>query len=90
MDCYYRLKACVRESSRSQDARGTTVEDKTICNYILKQDLRDECAICLETMKQGESVSLIYCSHIFHTACIYEWFQKKPVCPFCEKRVSFA
>ena len=88
MDCYYRLKACLKDSMKMETH--DTIEDKTICNYILNNDLMDECAICLDKMKAGESVSLIYCSHIFHSACIYEWFQKKPVCPFCERRVSLA
>ncbi len=52
-----------------------------------------ECPICFEEMKPGatgglrptilHTVTTSNISHIFHHACIYEWFKENPSCPLC-------
>ena len=43
-----------------------------------------DCAICLDSMKNGDKLILIACSHIFHSDCLRLWMEKKRVCPYCE------
>tara|TARA_B100001093_G_C26414987_1_gene837260 strand:- start:70 stop:333 length:264 start_codon:yes stop_codon:yes gene_type:complete len=42
-----------------------------------------ECIICLEGFNEGDTVSLIRCGHMYHTQCLYTWFNKKKSCPLC-------
>ena len=44
-----------------------------------------ECIICLEQLKSEDTISLIKCGHMYHTACLYTWFLKKQVCPLCDE-----
>jgi hypothetical protein len=57
-------------------------------DYILQTELDIECAICLETLKAGNWISLLPCGHIFHTQCVFAWFYQKRVCPYCETPVE--
>ena len=43
-----------------------------------------ECVICLEEMKTGENLTVIQCSHIYHSKCIQTWAKKKRICPLCD------
>lgn len=43
-----------------------------------------ECVICLEEMKTGESLTILQCSHIYHSKCIQNWAKKKRICPLCD------
>lgn len=49
-----------------------------------KKEDYDECVICLEEMKIGETLSIINCFHIYHTNCIQMWSQKSRTCPLCD------
>ncbi|KAI4324006.1 hypothetical protein L6164_023573 [Bauhinia variegata] len=46
---------------------------------------KDECAICLEDFKNGESVQAFpKCNHVFHPTCINTWLLVgKFTCPYC-------
>jgi hypothetical protein len=42
------------------------------------------CAICLETIKDDESVRQLPCGHVFHAASIVKWFRRgHQWCPLC-------
>ena len=44
----------------------------------------ENCAICQDTMEQGEDVRTIRpCGHTFHRGCIDEWFNSSVRCPNC-------
>ncbi|KAI3466249.1 hypothetical protein Pfo_022912 [Paulownia fortunei] len=46
------------------------------------------CAICLQDLKDGESVRLLpSCRHFFHLHCIDEWLTRQGSCPICRKNV---
>ena len=59
---------------------------RTVYTFINKQT-RDfvECVICLEEMKNGDKLSIIPCSHMYHSSCLEKWAKKKKVCPLCDK-----
>lgn len=43
----------------------------------------DDCAICLEQMKVGDTVIETQCKHVFHKDCILLWFNRSHLCPLC-------
>jgi hypothetical protein len=47
-----------------------------------------ECVICGTAMTRKECYTLPNCGHMFHKACIKEWHENNPTCPFC--RASFS
>lgn len=52
----------------------------------LKQNLLDECSICLAEMKEKDKVIILECNHIYHKDCIMIWFQKNNInCPLCRE-----
>ena len=46
-------------------------------------EMSKECAVCLEKIKEGDTVSTIDCAHTFHYACITQWGKYKQECPLC-------
>jgi len=46
-----------------------------------------ECSICLETYCSGQEVSILSCSHEYHSSCIKEWMMKSRSCPMCRKDI---
>ncbi|KXJ08578.1 E3 ubiquitin-protein ligase ZNRF2 [Exaiptasia diaphana] len=41
----------------------------------------EECAICLDDMRKGETIARLPCLCIYHKCCIDLWFQKSRTCP---------
>ncbi|KAL5222008.1 hypothetical protein ABZP36_026721 [Zizania latifolia] len=47
-----------------------------------------ECAVCLGTVEEGETVrALPCCPHAFHARCIDAWLRLRPTCPLCRANV---
>lgn len=42
------------------------------------------CAVCIESYKSGEVVTVLTCDHIFHKACIEPWLLDRRTCPMCK------
>ncbi|KAI4830707.1 hypothetical protein KUCAC02_002323 [Chaenocephalus aceratus] len=42
------------------------------------------CAVCLESYKAGEVVTVLTCDHIFHKPCIEPWLLERRTCPMCK------
>ncbi|XVE85913.1 hypothetical protein DITRI_Ditri17bG0129800 [Diplodiscus trichospermus] len=43
----------------------------------------EDCVICLEELKVGESASRMPCFHTFHSICIDKWLKESHYCPIC-------
>jgi len=41
-----------------------------------------DCTICSDPLAAGLTVTR--CGHVFHTHCIFQWFEHKPLCPLCK------
>ncbi|CAA0833652.1 E3 ubiquitin-protein ligase ATL6 [Striga hermonthica] len=53
-----------------------------------RSPLETSCAICLQDVKDGESVRLLpNCGHLFHPHCIDKWLTRQGNCPMCRKNV---
>uniref|UniRef100_A0A0E0JFI3 RING-type domain-containing protein n=1 Tax=Oryza punctata TaxID=4537 RepID=A0A0E0JFI3_ORYPU len=47
-----------------------------------------ECAVCLGTVEEGETVrALPCCPHAFHARCVDAWLRLRPTCPLCRAGV---
>lgn len=42
------------------------------------------CAVCIESYKVGDVVTVLTCDHIFHKACIEPWLLERRTCPMCK------
>ncbi|TVT99605.1 hypothetical protein EJB05_55035, partial [Eragrostis curvula] len=45
--------------------------------------LQDDCPVCLDEFKEGDTLRVMPCSHCFHIRCIYKWLRASGVCPCC-------
>ena len=82
------LKNIFKNTRNSKvDEKGNTMKiNQTIIDFKnKKKDNFHECVICLEEMKNDEKVSLLVCSHMFHTDCIHLWAERKRLCPLCDQ-----
>lgn len=48
-----------------------------------------ECAICLTELEKGDKCRILPepCGHLFHLACIDQWFQQSQSCPLCKRSI---
>lgn len=44
---------------------------------------QEECAICLEHYKEGETLMHLPCAHRYHSRCLVPWLEKNQHCPCC-------
>lgn len=42
------------------------------------------CAVCIESYKIGEVVTVLTCDHFFHKTCIEPWLLERRTCPMCK------
>ena len=71
---------------------GSTVDDNISCNdkndtildYSNSSDnMTDVCAICFETLQDGDDITTSNCSKTFHRTCIITWLMLHDTCPYC-------
>lgn len=65
-----------------------TLDDKDlekIESKVLDKKIDDNCSICLDPYKEGDDVSILKCSHIFHKNCIQPYLKGyNHKCPLCK------
>ncbi|XP_035020765.2 E3 ubiquitin-protein ligase RNF128a isoform X2 [Hippoglossus stenolepis] len=42
------------------------------------------CAVCIESYRAGDVVTVLTCGHIFHKPCIEPWLLERRTCPMCK------
>ena len=45
--------------------------------------MKVQCSICLELLIPGDDLTSTPCGHVFHLACIFQWFETEHNCPQC-------
>ena len=74
-----------KSKDKQKEVKKVEEKDDTIKNFLNQQkDNFNECVICLQEMKTNEELTIILCSHIYHTECIQAWAKKKRLCPLCD------
>ena len=48
-----------------------------------KSSEQEECAICLEGFREGQSLVHLPCAHKFHNGCLLPWLETNAYCPCC-------
>jgi hypothetical protein len=49
-----------------------------------------ECGICLSEFSQGDEVIRLPCMHLYHNACILQWFERSKCCPMDRTEVNLS
>lgn len=47
-----------------------------------------ECSICMETIMEGNQVTMLPCSHWFDPECIESWLKEHDTCPVCRSGIT--
>ncbi|KAI9490110.1 hypothetical protein BDB00DRAFT_769404, partial [Zychaea mexicana] len=83
-----------RQKRRAELADVKTVNKLTIKKFNrqkIRENEREECAICLEDYMEADSLRVLPCQHDFHAQCVDAWLttQKKfcPICKACIERL---
>ena len=43
--------------------------------------MRVQCSTCLELLTPSDDLTCTPCGHVFHMACVIQWFENKKNCP---------
>ena len=88
--CYIVAGRSKRAFMDDDDESVATVEDPAedaLANCaVVKTFAGHNCPICREPIV--EDICVTPCAHHYHTACLYEWFKRRTVCPLCLAPVS--
>ena len=70
----------LRQRTRSFDEKYDTIH---VC--LTENNIKDECAICIEEIQDGDKCKILQCNHVYHENCIKKWvvFKNKQTCPMC-------
>ncbi|KAF8036745.1 hypothetical protein BT93_C2454 [Corymbia citriodora subsp. variegata] len=49
---------------------------------------QEECAVCLDSFRAGETLIHLPCTHRFHSRCLVPWLESNSHCPCCRMAVS--
>jgi len=53
----------------------------------LPQEKRD-CVVCLTKYENNDKAIILPCTHLFHSDCIKDWFNKQNTCPICKFKID--
>ncbi|XP_074523337.1 RING finger protein 148-like [Halichoeres trimaculatus] len=73
-----RLKDEAKKAIKRLQVRTLRQEDEETTND------SNMCAVCIESYRPGEVVTVLTCDHIFHKTCIEPWLLEKRTCPMCK------
>lgn len=95
----YQRYRCQKAARERQPAVVRLPDREAIDVYLSVSDIEATCPISTARAGDGECCSiclmnieaeqrLLPCHHVFHVACIDEWFRRKHTCPNCNKPVA--
>ena len=75
----------VRQRNRSFDEKYESIH---VCTPPNIHD--DDCAICVEPIKENDMCKILGCNHVYHVNCIKKWvvFKNKQTCPMCNSFIQ--
>lgn len=85
------LNTAISESMDTYREKLFSVDDRRrvdLNSVVLEEDMAEECHLCLEAMKKGDSAIHLPCGHSFHSQCIHEMIiHQHVVCPLCRRPI---
>jgi hypothetical protein len=45
------------------------------------------CCICIDAIEKDQSITVLPCSHTFHSSCVDSWLEQRGLCPLCKASV---
>ena len=60
---------------------GTKCKNQAVQEGKCSAHLSKTCVVCLEEIQSGQR--RLSCKHVFHTKCIFTWFETSEECPTC-------
>lgn len=61
---------------------------KTVDQEMLGTDGKVECSICIEDVELQTEVTVLPCTHWFHSNCIELWLSQHNTCPHCRRSID--
>ena len=49
---------------------------------------KKECIICLINFKKSDKITILPCTHMFHSYCVEAWLKAKDFCPVCKLKIA--
>jgi len=69
-----------------KDKMGNCCLKQQFKHATLRENLVDDCSICLNNLKKEDKVLILKCNHLYHSECLLEWFNKdNNNCPLCRE-----
>lgn len=61
---------------------------KKLDEAMLGPELKGECTICIDEMKEGDEAVVLPCRHWFHEQCVVLWLKQHNTCPICRAAID--
>ena len=75
-----------QDTEQSVSSENTTKEKDT--RHLDNDKSQKTCSICQEECDKYDKVTVLPCTHRFHTSCISTWFKTQPNCPTCREKIT--
>ena len=49
---------------------------------------KKECIICQDTFRKSDKITILPCTHMFHSFCVECWLKSKKFCPVCKFEIT--
>jgi hypothetical protein len=50
----------------------------------LQAKISSSCCICIDAIEVGHYLTILPCTHMFHSSCVDAWLNCRAVCPLCK------
>jgi len=88
MQNYELQEALIRSEENQQLQRNNSINIIVSSERYDAADKKfDSCPICTDPFEDNTAVSVLKCTHIYHTKCIKEWGHYNPKCPVCKANI---
>ncbi|PRQ46222.1 putative transcription factor C2H2 family [Rosa chinensis] len=82
------LRELQREVYGSKKTTRTGSRKFSWAKFSWKSSDQDECAVCLERFRPGETLVHLPCAHRFHSECMVPWLENNAHCPCCRMGIA--
>jgi hypothetical protein len=74
---------CEAKTKKNEKCKNVALPDAIFCN--VHSSKHGKCMICLNEIRVYH---VLHCGHIFHRACINDWFKIQKTCPVCRRDIN--